>query len=548
MSQCHIMLGKIGDILSILPFLKWKSDKDGKPINLVVSKQYADIVSNLDYVEADIIDCHWQDLEWAMKYSKRKYDSVLIPQTYGKTVAITHRTPSFQYDQWQRAGAMSQWDNIPLIVPKAKDSAALVERHLGTRPSILFADSGESSQFEFSNQLFEALRKEFGDTHQIVRLSTIRLERFTDFVALYDAADVLVVTETAHLHLSKATDTPTFALITDIPQRWHGSAWSEKFGMAIRYSQYELREMEFLAAIRDKLKNRKPPQHWIYATVKDHGYNPSIIEYQGKRLMSYRFHPNPKEWRTNLAMVEEHTTHNQEYIVRFPDRYSEMSQEDGRLFMFNGKLHMSFTLAAFPGVENVTIPCATGYGELIRDDAGWRVDFITFPKYGVNNFQGQEKNFVFFESSGKLHCIYQCSPEHIVLRLGENGVVDEVYRTESPSWKYGEIRGGTQPLSISGKWLRFFHSLNKNGKDRSGWTYHMGAMTMASTAPFKIEKISSIPIMSGNEKLTQGWRYWKASVCIPYGAIENEDGWDVGVGLNDSQCAIVRVKKEHLNL
>ena len=548
MSQCHIMLGKIGDILSIAPVLRWKSDQTRKPVNLVVSKQYAEIVYGLDYIQADVVDFHWQDLERAMKYAKRKYDSVIIPQTYGKTVAIQHRTPSFQYDQWQRAGAMRQWDSLPLVIPRPSNAAALVEHHLGTRPSILFADSGESSQFEFSNQLGEALRKEFGDTHQIVRLSTIRLERFTDFVALYDAADVLVVTETAHLHLSKATKTPTFALITDTPQRWHGSAWSKQFGMAVRYSQYELREMEFLKAIRDQLKKRQPPRVDVVTTGKDHGYNPSIIEHGGKKLMSYRFHPNPKEWRTNLVISETSPSHCDEYIIRFPDKYSDMSHEDGRFFTFNGKLHMSFTLAAFPGVENVTIPCATGYGELIRDDLGWRVDSVTFPKYGLNNFQGQEKNFCFFESGGKLHCIYQCSPEQIVLRLGEDGVVDEVFRTESPSWKYGEIRGGTQPLSISNRWLRFFHSLNKNGKDRSAWTYHIGAMLMSPTAPFKIEKISSTPVMSGGERLTQGWKYWKPAVAIPYGAMENDEGWDVSVGLNDSECAIVRVKKEHLNL
>jgi hypothetical protein len=54
--------------------------------------------------------------------------------------------------------------------------------------------------------------------------------------------------------------------------------------------------------------------------------------------------------------------------------------------------------------------------------------------------------------------------------------------------------------------------------------------------------------MSGDERMTQGWKYFKPAVAIPYGAMENDDGWDVSVGLNDSECAIVRVKKEHLNL
>ena len=546
------MLGKIGDILSILPILSYEHGKTGEKQTLAISKQYSGIVEGLDYVEALVIDCHWQDLEYAIKYCKRRYDKVVVAQTYGKTVAIQHRTHSFQYDQWMRAGMLKHWDNLPLVIPRPTNAKQLVDSHLGTRPSILFADSGESSQFEFSNQLAEALTKEFEETHNIVRLSTIRLERFTDFVALYDAADVLIVTETAHLHLSKASPTPTFALLTDKPQRWHGSAWSKQFGHAIRYSEYELREMEFINEVRKKIEHRKPIQIDRVMTGFDNGYNPSIIEFGDKKLMSYRHHPNPDEWRTNLVISEESGGVGFEYPLRFPDMYSDMSHEDGRFFVFNGKLHMSFTLSVFPGVRNAVVPCVTGYGELIKDESGWRVDSVTLPKYGMNNFQSQEKNMVFFEHESKLHCIYQCSPDHVVLRLGDGGIFEEVYQTESPSWKYGDIRGGTQPMrnyvTADGGWIRFFHSLHKNGVDRSAWTYHVGALVMEDKPPFAIKKISKLPVMSGNDRLVQGWKYWKPSVSIPYGAIERVDGWDVSIGVNDSECAIARVKREHLNL
>lgn len=240
-------------MLSILPALKWKCDQEKSPVNLVIAEQYAYIVSNLDYIMPHIWNGHWQDLEGALKMAKQHYSKVTVPQTYGKTVAIQHRYPSFQYDQWQRAGVLHLWDKLPLIIPRPTNAKELVERHMGNRPAILFADKSESSQFEKSDELAGLLQQQFGQTHQVIRLSTIRLERFTDFVALYDAADAIIVTETAHLHLSKATAKPVFALVTDKPQRWHGSAWSKHFKAHIRYSAYERRKAELIESIRSVL-------------------------------------------------------------------------------------------------------------------------------------------------------------------------------------------------------------------------------------------------------------------------------------------------------
>lgn len=241
-------MGKIGDVLSILPLLQHYASRDRSPVNLVVSKQYSDVVAGLWYINPIIYDGHWQDLRGAIKFAKAKFDTVVVPQTYGRDVTIEHRFPSFQYDQWWRAGGLALWNRLPLTVNR-KGHDEIAEHHMGERPTILFADRGESSQFENSDRLAEKLRGAFPD-HQLLLLSSIRLEHFTDFVALYDKAKAVIVTETAHLHLAKATTTPVFALVTDKPERWHGSAWSKKHLLHIRYSQYERREMELIEGIR----------------------------------------------------------------------------------------------------------------------------------------------------------------------------------------------------------------------------------------------------------------------------------------------------------
>lgn len=253
MSDCYVQTAKYGDVISVLPLFSHKAKRENRKINLVISKQYADVVSGLDYINPDVVDEFWQDLELFVKYAKRKYDKVFIPSTYGKSVSIQHRLPSWQLDQWSRCGELHNFDKFPLVIPRPTNAKELVARHMGERPTILFADKGESSQFESADRLAEKLTSEFGTTHQVVRLSTIRLEKFTDFVALYDAAACLVVTETSHLHLSKACDKPIFALATDTPERWHGSAWSHKFKLHIRYSQFKRREQELIEGIRSVL-------------------------------------------------------------------------------------------------------------------------------------------------------------------------------------------------------------------------------------------------------------------------------------------------------
>jgi ADP-heptose:LPS heptosyltransferase len=249
-STVYCQLGKIGDILSILSLLEHYSKRDKAPVNLVIAKQYAGVVENLDYINPVIFDGHWQSLSEAIKFAKQRFDHVIVPQTYGKDTPIEHRTPSFQYDQWLRAGGLALWDKLPLTIPRNGNLAA---DYGVDRNTILFADQGESSPFEHVQRLAGLLQNTFAATHRVVLLSGIRLERFTDFVQLYDAAACLIVTETAHLHLAKATKTPTFALVTDKPERWHGSAWSKTHKLHIRYSQYGRRERELIEGLRSVL-------------------------------------------------------------------------------------------------------------------------------------------------------------------------------------------------------------------------------------------------------------------------------------------------------
>jgi hypothetical protein len=205
----------------------------------------------------------------------------------------------------------------------------------------------------------------------------------------------------------------------------------------------------------------------LIPTYHPHGYNLSLIRFNDQLISSYRYHPNHKEWRTKISIQAKKDGFVQERTLQIFGIYADMSHEDGRLFIYDGKLYISVTVSAFPGSPNVTVPCATGYGELKQDGNNWVIEKFHLPKFGRNNFEAQEKNHVYFEHNKKLHYIYQCSPEQVVVVLNSDGEsVYGVHTTKSPTWAHGDIRGGTQPLPYKGKWLRFFHSLHKQGKDR----------------------------------------------------------------------------------
>lgn len=145
-----------------------------------------------------------------------------------------------------------------------------------------------------------------------------------------------------------------------------------------------------------------------------------------------------------------------------------------------------------------------------------------------------------------LYCIYKLAPEQIVLELQGDAVIKE-YRTKSPDWDWGEMRGGTQPISHKGLWLRFFHSSTRNNKSAWGWNYYLGALLMENTPPFQIVAVSKFPILAGTERYFPVTR-WKPRVIFPAGAIKTENGFVVSVGLNDAATARVTLTEQDLNL
>lgn len=255
--KLFVQPGKWGDILSMLPLVNHQYFRDGRKPGLMVAKPYSAIFEGINYVEPFVWNGHWQDLEGALRMAKSAGTETICTATYGKEFPIEKRQGSFQLDAFDRANQRLGFGAWPLIINRrnVEREKKLVTSVKRVKPLLLFADGGESSPLTAADNLRTLLSKEFPDFN-LVSLSAIRAESFLDFLGLYASASALVTIDTAHLHLSAASEVPVFAFANDQPTNWHGSAWLPRFKFHCRYADLEKRTEEFLHSLTATLKGQ----------------------------------------------------------------------------------------------------------------------------------------------------------------------------------------------------------------------------------------------------------------------------------------------------
>jgi predicted GH43/DUF377 family glycosyl hydrolase len=500
--------------------------------NLVIGKDYSSLLRGCSYIEPHIYDGHWSDLKGAIKWSKQNFDEVIVLQTHGNGFPIQHRTPSFQIDQYFRAGRIDDWDKLPLIFDNRdkQREATLVKKVLGRKkqPFILFGDHSESAPFPQKEELFSTLQSEF-PKHRIIKLSDVKAEYVFDLLGLYDKADALVTVETAHIHLSKASDVPTVVLAAD---GWRGSGCSKRFKFYCRYSEWLTRRGKVIGEIRNAVEKVEPIRiHEIKTTFKN-GYNLSTCEGFGV----YRYHES--DWKTKLAIV---LKSGETFPLNANETLKDFSIEDCRLFMLKEKLHGAYTVSM---AQNNLFRCYMAYGEITEKDGVWSIGHIQ-PKYAGNDFSGLTKNWTPFIHNDKIHFIYGIKVEdQIVLRVEGDNVQAE-HRSPAPKWSNGEIRGGVV-VPHGQNLLRFFHS-RADYTDKS-FRYFIGASLLENFPPFRTIAMCKTSIMSGNEIYTPNVRHYKKNVVFALGCEKQDDKYLLSFGRNDYQCCIAELSEKDLRL
>jgi predicted GH43/DUF377 family glycosyl hydrolase len=262
--RIYITLGRLGDILNVLPLLHLDA-QSGQRNAIMVAKEFAPLFDGISYCDCIPYDGDWQDLEGAVAKAKTLSEDVKCCQVAGDPYVVRRLsfepikadkaiTDSFQKEAWRLLGRLDVWKTQPPLIFDRRDKERenkLTQTLLPNKKKlILVALSGHTSPFPYTNLAFELLRLKFNRTHDILDLSTVKADKFFDLLGLYEHADALVCSDSAPLHLAYAAQSlPVVALVNDKPSLWHGAAWRANHIAHIRYSDFPNRAVDMLTAI-----------------------------------------------------------------------------------------------------------------------------------------------------------------------------------------------------------------------------------------------------------------------------------------------------------
>lgn len=275
-------------------------------------------------------------------------------------------------------------------------------------------------------------------------------------------------------------------------------------------------------------------------------YNPSIIRFRGKLIMTYRFHETTLKTKLGIAELDDDFNVTSKEVLNL-DEDETLSLEDCRLFIWKGELWSNFVVSTWPNFPSSQMKIA----KLYKPDH-WR--FSDKEQYWLPDRQTNEKNHVPIVHDDVFNIIYRSNQPQEGSLADLSQIIYSPFekremKTPALRWAYGEVRGGTVPLPYDGKLISFFHSSLDNEMPPLARRYYLGSVLRKAEPPFQILTISKRPILRGSEIGGDPSRFhFKPKVVIPYGAIEHEGGWLVSCGQNDSASVLVKIQPKDLQL
>lgn len=233
-----IQLGRYGDIILLLPAMKYIHDTTGQRPKLICSTQYASVLDGVSYVEAIPLQVDWwTGMTAAQEFSKSNYGGSITLQCHSGTNWNVDRKnwDSYMTSMLHRTGVpLFLLEQLPLVFDQrnAEREKKLIP-NTGGKPIIVINTAGNSSPFPFAGQLMDMMSG-FRSRAEIVDIGPIRCERIYDLLGLMDAAVGSVHIDTATLHLAHACARPYVALTVD---GWCSSKPLGNCVLDVKYSQ-----------------------------------------------------------------------------------------------------------------------------------------------------------------------------------------------------------------------------------------------------------------------------------------------------------------------
>lgn len=250
---CVVELGRYGDIVNILPILLHIHNQYGKP-TLMVSRQFADMLDGVSYVNLRVVDLRNDQLEQALVLAKREFKHVLCAQIWGGPQYFQEKIcPSYNMESWRNCGFRHKFDDPtwrPYFDRRDAERESLLVNKLTVpdKPMLLVnVTHSVSSPFHEGPKLLAAIQERLANDFNIVNVGGLKLHRIYDLLGLMDAASCLVSVDSAHLHLAPASGVPTVALVNDQP--WLGSIPRLMTGSLYHYKDAVAHPEDVIASI-----------------------------------------------------------------------------------------------------------------------------------------------------------------------------------------------------------------------------------------------------------------------------------------------------------
>lgn len=274
----------------------------------------------------------------------------------------------------------------------------------------------------------------------------------------------------------------------------------------------------------------------LSTNLSGYAFNASIIRWQGKLLLAYR-----DGWRgSNIHIAELDDSFNV-IGTRFVDglfrREANYGREDPRLFVHNNQLHLAYT--GVHGERHSSIWTYQCYARLSNDLTAE----ATFSPQ-IRGSRHWEKNWGFFSHDNQLYAVYTIAPDHLVLRITEDGTASVAYEvTTGLTWNGGILRGGSPPVRVGDEYWCFMHDrIEAHGL----FIYRTGLYTFNAAPPFAPRRYIPEPILTADPLTKPSDQY--AAVIFTCGAILSDNGheWILSSGIHDRWIEIHKLNHAEL--
>lgn len=233
-SHAIVCLGRFGDVVAGLP-LAYAMALDGHQVHWYIETQFASILEPCSYIIPHPLPIATAQVTMAVREAnKGGHDKVLVAQVEGNPNICPVECENFTLKQWAHAGI--EWldryhDYRPLFDRRDYRAEAEAAKRLPPddgRPLFLCNFNGHSSPYGNVTSQWTWAFAEFSKQYRVFDLSGVKLDKPHHLLGLLDRADVLLTTDTLHLHLANATQTPTIQMSAGVtpqgrPSRFYDS-------------------------------------------------------------------------------------------------------------------------------------------------------------------------------------------------------------------------------------------------------------------------------------------------------------------------------------